>query len=220
MTARWHLGPVDGLHFWTVLAFSPEILVFLFFMLTDPKTVPRGKRERVAFGISVALLAALLVAFAPTEFWAKVAVLAALAIVCAARPLATIAPSFRPRPIALTLLAVGLIAYAGGLLAAGASTRPTPSASNATSQVVRQLPRIVIRPSQGVDSQLERRTARRIASDLQRNHPALRLRRVTLWLEAQADQFPAIVAVLEGRSLRQTVEVALTPSGYRAVQGP
>ena len=42
MTARWHLGPVEGLHFWTILAFSPEILVFLFFMLTDPKTVPAG----------------------------------------------------------------------------------------------------------------------------------------------------------------------------------
>ena len=43
MTARWHLGPVEGLHFLDVLAFSPEILVFLFFMLTDPKTVPAGR---------------------------------------------------------------------------------------------------------------------------------------------------------------------------------
>ena len=48
MTARWHLGPIDGFHFWTILAFSPEILVFLFFMLTDPKTVPAGKRRRAS----------------------------------------------------------------------------------------------------------------------------------------------------------------------------
>ena len=41
---RWHLGPVEGAQLWTILAFSPEILVFLFFMLTDPKTVPAGRR--------------------------------------------------------------------------------------------------------------------------------------------------------------------------------
>ena len=40
MTANWHLGPVSDWYFWRVLAFSPEILVFLFFMITDPKTIP------------------------------------------------------------------------------------------------------------------------------------------------------------------------------------
>ena len=50
MTARWHPGPVEGLHFLTILAFSPEILVFVFFMLTDPRTVPAGQRERITFG--------------------------------------------------------------------------------------------------------------------------------------------------------------------------
>ena len=93
LTARWHLGPVAGLDLWTVLAFSPEILVFLFFMLTDPKTVPTGRPGRAAFAVSVALLAALLVAYAPTEFWAKVGVLAALAFVCAARAVAASIPS-------------------------------------------------------------------------------------------------------------------------------
>ncbi len=43
MTARWHLGPVSDWYFWQVLAFSPEILVFLFFMITDPKTIPDGR---------------------------------------------------------------------------------------------------------------------------------------------------------------------------------
>src|SRR5829696_4919642 len=46
MTARWHLGPVSDWHFWRVLAFSPEILVFLFFMITDPKTIPAGRTGR------------------------------------------------------------------------------------------------------------------------------------------------------------------------------
>ncbi len=95
ITARWHLGPVEGTHLWTILAFSPEILVFLFFMLTDPRTVPKGRRARIAFAVAVALLAALFVALAPTEFWAKVGVLAALTLVCAVRPLAVLVPSSR-----------------------------------------------------------------------------------------------------------------------------
>ena len=33
--------PGDGAYFWWVLVTSPEILVFLFFMITDPKTIPR-----------------------------------------------------------------------------------------------------------------------------------------------------------------------------------
>jgi hypothetical protein len=36
MTARWHLGPITGFSFWWVLVTSPEVLVFLFFMITDP----------------------------------------------------------------------------------------------------------------------------------------------------------------------------------------
>ena len=43
MTARWHLGPITGGYFWWVLVTSPEILVFLFFMITDPKTIPKGR---------------------------------------------------------------------------------------------------------------------------------------------------------------------------------
>ena len=42
ITARWHLGPVTGHYFWWVLVTSPEVLVFLFFMITDPKTTPQG----------------------------------------------------------------------------------------------------------------------------------------------------------------------------------
>src|SRR5437868_13199589 len=49
MTARWHLGPIEGFRFWQVLATSPELLVFLFFMLTDPKTIPERRRPRIAY---------------------------------------------------------------------------------------------------------------------------------------------------------------------------
>ena len=48
MTARWHLGPITGVYFWWVLVTSPEVLVFLFFMITDPKTAPARRRARAS----------------------------------------------------------------------------------------------------------------------------------------------------------------------------
>ena len=75
MTARWHLGPVSDWYFWQVLAFSPEILVFLFFMITDPKTIPSGRTGRRVYAVAIGLLAALLAAPQTTEFATKVAVL-------------------------------------------------------------------------------------------------------------------------------------------------
>ena len=46
MTARWHIGPICGGSFWFLLVTSPEILVFLFFMITDPRTAPENPRPR------------------------------------------------------------------------------------------------------------------------------------------------------------------------------
>src|SRR6266480_672521 len=57
MTARWHLGPISGFHLWWVLVTSPEVLVFLFFMITDPKTAPRSPRGRPVYPASLGLLA-------------------------------------------------------------------------------------------------------------------------------------------------------------------
>ena len=91
MTSRWHLGPVTGWEFWRVLVFSPEILVFLFFMITDPKTIPAGRRGRRVYAVGIGLLAMLLIAPQTTEFGTKVAVLGALALVCAARPVVEVA---------------------------------------------------------------------------------------------------------------------------------
>jgi hypothetical protein len=67
---------------------SPEILIFLFFMITDPKTVPTGRRGRIAFGFLVAVASTLLMAPQTTEFGTKVALLGGLAVVCAGRPIA------------------------------------------------------------------------------------------------------------------------------------
>jgi hypothetical protein len=233
MTARWHLGPVAGLHFWTVLATSPEILVFLFFMLTDPKTVPARRTERMAFAVSVALLAALLIAPTRTEFWAKVAVLGALAVVCAARSvLAAFGPLvwLAPRRVG-ALVAAGLVAYASALVAAGLHARTAPAAARAVARVS-QLPRVVIRPSRGVDSKLDRRTAMQIAKDVsadaqRRRLPPSRVRKMTLWLEAGPGQGPVIVARLEGSSIRRDrrparqakdVEVGQSRSEYTIVR--
>lgn len=87
MTARWHLGPVTGGEFWAIVVFSPEVLIFLFFMITDPRTIPRGQAARLAFGAGIGLLAVLLAAPQTTEFATKVAVLSALTVGCGLRPL-------------------------------------------------------------------------------------------------------------------------------------
>ena len=217
ITARWHLGPVEGLHLWTILAFSPEILVFLFFMLTDPRTVPAGSRQRVHFGVTVALVAALLVAASSTEFWAKVGVLGALTIVCAVRPLAAVVTSsIRPSRLVLAVLLIAVAAgYAGAVLAAESTTRAaTPTGVRPATQRIK-IPRIVIRPSKGVDAMLDRPGAVQIAVDLQRRRPAMTLRQLTVWLEARRDQFPAVVAILQWPSSRQFGEVELRLDGYR-----
>jgi Na+-translocating ferredoxin:NAD+ oxidoreductase RnfD subunit len=53
MTARWHLGPITGFSFWWVLVTSPEVLVFCFFMITDPKTAPRSPKDRLSYSVSI-----------------------------------------------------------------------------------------------------------------------------------------------------------------------
>ena len=37
MVARWSFAPVCGIDFWRVIVTSPEVLIFLFFMITDPE---------------------------------------------------------------------------------------------------------------------------------------------------------------------------------------
>ena len=83
MVARWAFAPVCGFDFWRVIVTSPEVLIFLFFMITDPKTVPAGRVGRVVFGLLVAVASTLLMAPQTNEFGTKVALLGGLAVVCA-----------------------------------------------------------------------------------------------------------------------------------------
>ncbi len=87
MVANWAFAPVCGFDFWRVVVTSPEVMIFLFFMITDPKTVPAGQVGRIAFGLAVAVTSTLLIAPQTDEFGAKVGLLAGLVLVCAARPL-------------------------------------------------------------------------------------------------------------------------------------
>jgi hypothetical protein len=87
MTARWSFTPVCGVDFWRVIVFSPEVFIFLFFMITDPRTIPAGRVARIFFGIAVAATSTLLIAPQTNEFGAKVGLLSGLVVMCAIRPL-------------------------------------------------------------------------------------------------------------------------------------
>ena len=87
MTANWAFAPVCGVDYWRVIVTSPEVMIFLFFMITDPKTVPLGQVGRVMFGLLVAIACVLLMAPQTDEWWTKVGLLSGLVLVCAVRPL-------------------------------------------------------------------------------------------------------------------------------------
>ena len=84
--AIWHSGPISGFQYWRDILFSPELLIFVFFMMSDPKTAARTRVGRVVYGALTALVAAALLVVEPTEFGIKVAILASLTVVCAIVP--------------------------------------------------------------------------------------------------------------------------------------
>ena len=86
-TARWAFAPVCGTDLWLTIVTSPEILIFTYFMITDPRTVPLGRVGRITFGALVGVVCVMLMAPQETEFGAKVALLAGLTIMTALRPL-------------------------------------------------------------------------------------------------------------------------------------
>ncbi|NLV56992.1 MAG: hypothetical protein GXY13_15445, partial [Acidimicrobiales bacterium] len=86
MQARWHVGPVLDWSFWWIVVTSPEVLVFVLFMVTDPRTVPRGRVAQALFAVVVGVSSAALAAPQRTEFAVKVAILAGLLVGCALRP--------------------------------------------------------------------------------------------------------------------------------------
>ena len=144
MTAGWAFTPVCGFDFWRVIVTSPEVLIFLFFMITDPRTVPTGSVGRIAFGVLVAITSTLLLAPQTDEFGTKVALLAGLVVWCAARPLIErvlpavgspaddirrLAMRLRPGPASalqprgLAAVALSALLAVGGIVVAGTPAR-------------------------------------------------------------------------------------------------
>jgi Na+-transporting NADH:ubiquinone oxidoreductase subunit NqrB len=85
--ALWNHGPICGTSYWLNICASPELLVFVFFMISDPKTSPRLPVARELYGVAVGVLAAALIFFQPSEYGIKVALLASLTVVCCTVPL-------------------------------------------------------------------------------------------------------------------------------------
>lgn len=119
MTAQWAFAPVCGVDYWRVIVASPEVMIFLFFMITDPKTIPAGQVGRVVFGVLVAVTSVFLMAPQTDEFGTKVGLLASLVLVCAARP---ILDRFLPEP---RTAADDVSRFATGL-ATGNASAPNP----------------------------------------------------------------------------------------------
>jgi hypothetical protein len=84
--ALWHTGAVSGGAYWADIALSPEVFIFVFFMMSDPQTAPKSRRGRVIYGAGTALLAAGLLVIQPTEFGIKLAILSSLTVTCAMVP--------------------------------------------------------------------------------------------------------------------------------------
>lgn len=213
MTARWHLGPIIGTELWRVLVFSPEILVFLFFMITDPKTVPVEARARRVFGVAIGLVSVLLIAPQTTEWATKVAVLASLALVCAARPLLDVIRSARRtapiverarlqigaagRPIVGALLLSGAVAAAVLVVAVSLAAAPSVVAAEAPGSATGDVPETLILPSEGVATRLDSGTAREIVSVALATLgvPGSEVDRASVTLEPGAGQGPPIAVV-------------------------
>src|SRR5437763_9539313 len=85
MIASWYATPICGQQLWQILVTSPEVLIFAFFMVPDPRTVPAGQAGRFVFGVLVALLSVVLIGPTTLEFWTKTAILASLVFACAGR---------------------------------------------------------------------------------------------------------------------------------------
>ncbi len=205
MTARWHLGPVSGFQLWWVLVTSPEVLVFLFFMITDPKTAPRSPGGRLAYAISLGLLAGVLIAPTTTEYAAKVALLGSLALVCLALPFLRLVPWPLSRRVVIGIAAAAVAVSAGAIVVANApavadASRAVPSGT---------LPPIAILPGRGVQTKLDLHTAQLIAHDLLAAKPSATPGPLRIWLVQGLEQGPPTATVqLAGLSynLHQTAD--------------
>jgi hypothetical protein len=189
MTAAWHVGTIEGAEFWWLLVSSPEILVFLFFMITDPKTIPAGAKGRRVYAVGVGLLATLLIAPQTTEFATKVAILASLAVVCATRGLVELVGPARltvwrplgalPRPAAAGAALVGALAFGALVFAAGIPARPDAREAELAAGGSGPLPEIVVAEGKSVapiSASAAQTIARNVLADLRIESDALRRR--------------------------------------------
>ncbi|HET8777219.1 MAG TPA: hypothetical protein VFN76_06125 [Candidatus Limnocylindria bacterium] len=155
IVANWAFAPVCGVDYWRVVVTSPEVLIFLFFMITDPRTIPASGAARIAFAVLVAIVSTLLMAPQTDEFGAKVGLLAGLVVVCAARPLldrwlpkAEGADRFDPlaamrrAPLrGLGLVGASAVVAGAAIVAAGTPARGT-ALPNADEVLSRQTPNV------------------------------------------------------------------------------
>jgi Na+-translocating ferredoxin:NAD+ oxidoreductase RnfD subunit len=152
MVANWSFTPVCGVDFWRVIVTSPEVLIFLFFMITDPKTTPLGAVGRVVFGILVGVTSTLLMAPQVDEFGTKVGLLTGLVIICAARP---ILDRLLPEPrspaddlrrfakggLRIGLAAIAVLVVGVGIVVAGTTSRGAPRID--TEAILGRVPHVV-----------------------------------------------------------------------------
>ncbi|MGB6057687.1 MAG: FG-GAP-like repeat-containing protein, partial [Microthrixaceae bacterium] len=149
ITANWHVGPLAGFDYWKLLVTSPEVLVFLFFMITDPKTAPKGRVGQTLYGSGIAVVSALIVSTQSGEFGTKVGILAGLVVLClVVRPMEGKVPArgtsgdslmrwvpavTRRRPLLGPVAAVAVVMILGGLL--GTAGRATASDAGVRTEV-------------------------------------------------------------------------------------
>jgi Na+-translocating ferredoxin:NAD+ oxidoreductase RnfD subunit len=191
MTARWHLGPISGFHLWWVLVTSPEVLVFLFFMITDTKTAPRSPDGRLAYAVSLGLLAGVLIAPTTSEFAAKVALLGALALVCLALPLLRMIMAPLDRRLVIGLASGGLALSAAAIVVGNAPAVAAASPILPSGK----LPPITVLPGQGVQTKLDLHTAQLIAHDLLAEKPSAGAGPLRIWLVQGVEQGPPTATV-------------------------
>ncbi|HEY4228489.1 MAG TPA: hypothetical protein VGM49_09125, partial [Candidatus Limnocylindrales bacterium] len=164
IVTSWSFAPVCGFDFWRTIVASPEVMVFLFFMITDPRTIPAGRVGRVLFGVLVAAVSTLLMAPQTDEFGSKVGLLAGLMVISAVRPWlerlfpepksaadtfrafadrvaggGRPAPGLAPRLGRVGLALVVLFAFGAGVVAAGDPARGLVVGSN-SAEVLARLP--------------------------------------------------------------------------------
>ncbi len=162
MNVPWQILPVCDASFWWAVTTSPELCVFVFFMLTDPRTVPAERGSRIGFAIAVAGVATLLIATQRTEYGAKVALLGSLTLVCALRPAVALVHRRWGRRTHRTIVALspdvrGLMVGFGTIVAAVVFAATTVAAGARAREPllavpVEELPPLPRLPSIGSDS--------------------------------------------------------------------